>query len=434
MSEVPPSSFEVVIVGGGLCGLTAATLLARAGKRVCLVERSAQLGGRAITRHQDGYSLNLGPHALYRGGHAFRILRGLGLTPRGGLATTRGLAGLGTELHRIPTGPGALLTTRLLSASSKMDAMRVLTTLPLTSPRNLEGKTVSAWLAPLAPDLRQLLLTFLRLSTYANAPERQDAGAALRQLNMAVRSGTLYLDDGWQSLVTSLTSVAKEAGVSFRTGSVTRILHDHRVQGIMLATGETIPAGNVLLTLPPAQCARLLDEEAGAPLRRWSERLVPVKAACMDLALRKLPQPKSCLALGIDLPWYVSVHSASARLAPPGGAVLHAAWYLDPADEGPAARHEGALEAALDRLQPGWRAEVVQRRFMPNLTVTHALDTPDGRPEADAAGIAGLYLAGDWVGPDGMLADAAMASAERAVRLIQAASSPSIHPTSAALS
>lgn len=434
MSSMSPSSFAVVIVGAGLSGLTAATLLARAGHRVCLVERSAQLGGRAITRHQDGYSLNLGPHALYRGGHAHRVLRELGLPIHGGLATTQGLAELASVRHRLPTGPGSLLATRLLTPASKVEALRFFATLPLASPHALEGQTVSDWLAPMRPDVRRLILTFIRLSTYANAPDRQDAGAALRQLKMAVRSGTLYLDDGWQSLVTALTSAAEAAGVTFRTGSVTRVLHERQVQGVALATGETIPAEHVLLTLPPDQCARLLDEAAGAPLKRWSERLIPVKAACMDLALRHLPNPKAPIVLGIDLPWYLSVHSLSARLAPPGGAVVHAAWYLDPEAEVPASELENALETALDRFQPGWRDAVVQRRFMPRLTVTHALDTPEGRPDAEVPGIAGLYLAGDWVGPDGMLADAALASAERAAQLIQATRKAAIHPASAALS
>jgi phytoene dehydrogenase-like protein len=425
---------DVIVVGGGLSGLTASLLLARGGKRVTLVERAPQLGGRALTQRQDGYSLNLGPHALYRGGHALRILKQLGIQPRGGLAATRGAAERGSELFRLPTGPGSLLTTRLLDGRNKAAALRFLASLLLRSPRALTGTTVSDWLQPMDPDVRQLIAMFLRLTSYANAPERQDAGAALRQLTMAVRSGTMYLDGGWQSMVEALASAAEQAGVTLRTGNVTRILHAERVQGVLLTTGETLAAETVVLTTSPSQAAKLLEGEAHRRLQRWSETLIPVKAACLDLALSRLPRPETRFALGFDRPWYLSEHSGTAKVAPAGGAVIHAAWYVDPDRPEGADRLERELEAVLDRLQPGWRQTVIRRRFMPSLTVTNALDTLGGRPEADAARVSGLYLAGDWVGPDGMLADAGLASAERAATLILASRAPGIHPALPALS
>jgi pyruvate/2-oxoglutarate dehydrogenase complex dihydrolipoamide dehydrogenase (E3) component len=44
-----------------------------------------------------------------------------------------------------------------------------------------------------------------------------------------------------------------------------------------------------------------------------------------------------------------------------------------------------------------------------------------GRPAIDATGLPGVYLAGDWVGPTGLLADAALASGQAAaLRAVQA--------------
>jgi hypothetical protein len=40
-----------------------------------------------------------------------------------------------------------------------------------------------------------------------------------------------------------------------------------------------------------------------------------------------------------------------------------------------------------------------------------------GRPGPAVQGAAGLYVAGDWVGADGMLVDASFASARRAAEL-----------------
>jgi hypothetical protein len=54
------------------------------------------------------------------------------------------------------------------------------------------------------------------------------------------------------------------------------------------------------------------------------------------------------------------------------------------------------------------------------MVVAHATPVPGsglrGRPAIDATGAAGLFLAGDWVGSEGMLSDATLASAEAAAR------------------
>ena len=41
-----------------------------------------------------------------------------------------------------------------------------------------------------------------------------------------------------------------------------------------------------------------------------------------------------------------------------------------------------------------------------------------GRPGVEVPGVRGLCLAGDWIGSEGMLADAALASAKRAAEVI----------------
>ncbi len=145
-------------------------------------------------------------------------------------------------------------------------------------------------------------------------------------------------------------------------------------------------------------------------------------AACLDVALSRLPEPGRLFALGIDRPVYFSVHSAAARLAPRDAAVIHVMKYLSqPADNSGIVERE--LELLLDRLQPGWRELVVQRRFLPSLTVAHRTVTAEsgglgGRPGPELPGVEGVYLAGDWVGPVGMLADASFASGRSAAERI----------------
>src|SRR5262249_24892200 len=83
---------------------------------------------------------------------------------------------------------------------------------------------------------------------------------------------------------------------------------------------------------------------------------------------------------------------------------------------------EQDLEAFLDVVQPGWRDVVVKRVFMPHIAGSSALPLAAshgfaGRPTVEIPGLPNVYLAGDWVGRTGLLADAAFASARGAAQL-----------------
>jgi hypothetical protein len=70
-------------------------------------------------------------------------------------------------------------------------------------------------------------------------------------------------------------------------------------------------------------------------------------------------------------------------------------------------------------LQPGWRASAVYERFLPEMVVVGWLPTAEsgglaGRPHTSVPGLRNLFVAGDWVGAEGMLSDAAFASGKRA--------------------
>ena len=118
---------DVVVIGGGLAGLAAAALIAKQGNTVKLVEQSHALGGRAQTKQRDGFSLNIGPHALYRGGPGIKVLRELGIEPRGGIPSVSGGFAIKDGVkHTFPAGALSLLTTNLFGLSAKLEAGRLL--------------------------------------------------------------------------------------------------------------------------------------------------------------------------------------------------------------------------------------------------------------------------------------------------------------------
>ncbi len=149
----------------------------------------------------------------------------------------------------------------------------------------------------------------------------------------------------------------------------------------------------------PADAARLVDGiEAPGP---------PAEVSVLDLGLRRLPR-RTTFALGIDEPTYLSKHSPPRH---PDGVLMTAMSYAgSPPDE---------LERIMDTVQPGWRDELLLRRHLPRMTPITAIASPTRRPPV-AVG-PGLSIAGDWVGGEGWLVDAALASGVAAARAVATA-------------
>ncbi len=423
---------NVVVVGGGIAGLASAIYLARGGRTVTVFEKRRYLGGRAVTHLRHGFRFNLGPHAFYRAGYGAGVLRELGIPIRGGSPRGSGFALNGGERYRFPANLLSLLMSGLIPAKGKLEAAKRLFQIRRMKRFPDAAMPFRAWLdANVANgDVRRLIAAVVRLASYSDVPEELGAAAALRQVRLALR-GVTYIDEGWQKMVDGLHSAAVSSGVNFVTSSrVVAVDHDGaRVRGIALGgldldedseetlgraprplvaeTGTRLPAEQVVLAVDPASARAMLGVAARLP-----ESFTPVTLACLDVALSKLPKPKATFALGIDIPLYFSVHSQWAQLTPKGGALIHVARY----GGGEAAE----LEALLDDMQPGWREVTVHRRFLPSMIVTNSASiagTP--RPPARTP-IEGVYLAGDWVGDEGMLSDAALASARAASKAILA--------------
>ena len=416
-SSVAPT---VAVVGGGLAGLTAAMELARGGVEVTVFEQASEVGGRARSREVSGFTFNMGPHALYAEGAACRIVQSLGVPIRGHRPPLRGAKALcDGEADWLPIDGPSLLRARWLPWRAKLQVVRLFARLPKLDAAAWRGQSVEAWLQASVSrvEARHLFTALLRLSTYSADPSGLDAETAIRQLQLGFAGGVLYLDGGWQVLVRELEQRAADAGVRWVTqGRVRTVRRQGDGWGVM-AGADAMSFDGVVLAVGPSQVAELLGSELPPSLASTLASQQPIDAACLDVALRRLPDPQRLFALGIDQAAYISVHSATASLAPEGGALIHVLRYLDGDAVERRQEIEQQLEALLDLLQPGWRPLLVERQLMPRLRVCHGLHRAGvPRPEVTVDGLPNLCLAGDWVGGDGLLADAAVGSGWQAAR------------------
>ncbi|MGD2132038.1 MAG: FAD-dependent oxidoreductase [Maricaulaceae bacterium] len=415
---------DVLVIGGGLAGLTAAATAARAGARVRLLERGLTLGGRARTRDEGAYRLNYGAHALYRGGPAMRVLEALNIAPDGEAPDLNNtFAVFDGRLELLPINTLTLARSGLFNTADKIDFGRAYAKLADGAANARAGESLADALGRMTsrPRVLAMLNALVRLATYANAPDELDAAAVFEQARMA-KGGVLYLDDGWSQLVDVLAARAEEAGVEIETEAVVAsVQRRDEVWRIEMANGDASVARFVILAVEPDVAAQLAPHASS--LKRAAENARPARAVTLDIGLSRLPRPDRTFALGVDSPTYFSVHSNIARLAPEGGALVHVARYLGP-DEAPAPEMLAELETLLDLVQPGWREHLAAEQKLAGAVVS--FDTPraaaggfKGRQPVDVG--EGLFVAGDWVSDEGLLSDAAFASGAEAGRAAAAA-------------
>lgn len=420
---------DLQVIGAGLAGLLAANLATDAGLSVRLIEQHDHPGGRAASADHHGYILNLGPHALYLDGELRRALVGLGLDPAGTAPELAGATGsVGERVGLLPGAPASLLSTRLLSARSKIQLAAFMARLPRLDPEPLASTTVDAWLDDLTDraDLRAVLTGLVNLTTYNPLHDEASADAALTQLRMGVDPGVIYLDGGWRSVVRSLSRRANGSGVGRLAAKVTAVESLASTSGLD-AAGATGPGGIVVTT---ADGARLLSRACvvavGGP--GLTDRLLgldghhtgqagpTVEASVLDLGL--IRRPTVGVHLGLDRRLYGTVHSGADGLAPPDRHLLTTALYRRPDDPGPDPTRATLLAHA--EAMGVDRSDIEMQRYLHRLTVANGTPVARrgglaGRPPVGVAERPGVFVAGDWVGPRGLLADASAASAVDAV-------------------
>jgi len=385
---------KAVVVGGGPAGLVAAGRLAAGGIETVLLEASSGFGGRAASEWRGGFFLNQGPHALYVGGPARRELDAMGI-----------------ELDWWQPASAASVfpregkAKRTLGGSGQLG--RWFLGLQRTEPEELAGISTAEWLrrSLRSERARASAAALVRVTTFVADQESLSADVAATQLKIGLLPGVRYLRGGWQSLVDALAAKAEADGAVLRSRAAVRGLERGADGWSVALDGETLRADVLVVAAGgPDAVEKLLGERTPTLAGPAAELSV------LDLGLRRLPHRSRRFALGVDKPTYLSRHS------PPDhrdGVLLTLASY--------AREPRAALEELADTVQPGWREHVMLERFLPRMVAISATPTPAGGGLAGRPEVArgeDLYLAGDWIGPEGWLVDSAIASGAAAAAAV----------------
>ncbi len=317
-------------------------------------------------------------------------------------------------------GLRSLFSKQFLNGLEKVRLAKLMFHLSKMDVNSVSNESLQAWVEREINDpmVRHFFYAFCRTTTYTYAPTLQLARPVIRQIQRVLKEGVLYVDDGWESIVTELRSKAVSYGIKLlESMNVDRIDHNGQVERISTANGESFDVESVIIATPPNEACRLVPHVEQTSLYRWREEAIPVTAACYDLGLKTLPNTKHQFVLGLDQPLFFTNQSRAAKLSNDGTSVVSLVKYHDLNRSLSDSRSDKQqLEYAMDLLHPGWQKEVVEQQYLPKISVMYNFPHI-GRTEKPGPAvpeIKGLYIAGDWAGDEELFGDAAVASAKRA--------------------
>ncbi|MBW7864058.1 MAG: NAD(P)/FAD-dependent oxidoreductase [Candidatus Hydrogenedentes bacterium] len=431
MTDTP---YDVLIVGGGFAGLSAAALLSRQKRRVLLVEASARLGGRATYFERDGFVWQYGQHShrLAHDGIAARVFNAIGdpidfLDTRGGTAYLY----LNGALYPRPEGAGAFLFTRLLPFTARLDFLRFYARLLKEEPGPWYGRTLLEYYRVRGrnPSVEKFLC-FLGFAVMIPDPARVSAGEVIRFLQRAAKVPVKQGEPrgGSKQLIDKLRNCIRTHGGEIRTRERVReiLSGGGRVLGVRTDLAEH-RAGQVVFAAPLFHLFGLMPESLFQPaFVEYVKGIRSSSGVSIDFVFDGPVTEMTGGILGVDIPLWVKFQSnLDPTIAPPGRHVNTWAMLLEqgtPATPKNAEPVVARIKQIMEEVLPGAARRIVHERRLLLPVVNANMLIPEQslprRPAVACPDVEGLYFIGDTVQSEGCSGDIAFSSALQLAELL----------------
>jgi phytoene dehydrogenase-like protein len=417
---------DVIIIGAGYAGMSAAALLGHSGRKVIVLESSGMIGGRALSyKNEKGYVWEYGAHShrLARKGIANEVFKRLGeeidFLPE---AKDAKLIFKGRLWER-PEGPIGFLKTPMLSFRARLALLALLIKIKKADPLKWYDKTLLDFYKTSFqnPEV-EAFLPFFGITIMCPTPDKVSAGEVIEFLQRVFKAkvGVGEPRGGSVQIFSKLKKhIERNGEIHLNEKAQKIIIKNDRATGVK-TDQATYSAKNIIFA---ARLPLVLDLMDNSLLPKatldYAKNIENSSSLTFDFITDRPVTNIRAGLLGVDIPIWARFQSNADDSFTPRGKYISTwgimlPWHFD-GNKKIVGETEKRLKNTISAIFPDFMPMVIEERktvvpVMNGNVLTPAQSKPH-RPDVKCTTIKGLYFIGDTVNGDGCSGDISFSSA-----------------------